>query len=73
MSKIEDIVYEAIDLNLKDELFKKVSELESKNVRFREKSDLYEKALKEIQKNTWQTENNTYICRVFNLRTKKII
>ena len=52
MSKIEDIVYEAIDLNLKDELFKKVSELESKSNRFIEKSDLYEKALKEIQKNT---------------------
>ena len=52
MSKIEDIVYEAIALNLKDELFKKVSELESKNVRFREKSDLYEKALNKLKKNT---------------------
>jgi hypothetical protein len=52
MSKIEDIVYEAIDLNLRDELFKKVSELESKSNRFIEKSDLYEKALNKLKKNT---------------------
>jgi hypothetical protein len=50
MSKIEDIVYEAIDLNLRDELFKKVSELESKSNRFIEKSDLYEKALNKLKK-----------------------
>ena len=52
MSKIEDIVYEAIELNLRDELFKKVSELESKSNRFIEKSDLYEKALNKLKKNT---------------------
>jgi len=50
MSKIEDIVYEAIELNLRDELFKKVSELESKSDRFIEKSDLYEKALNKLKK-----------------------
>ena len=50
MSKIEDIVYEAISLDLKEELFKKVSELEFKTVRFTERSDLYEKALQEIKK-----------------------
>ena len=50
MSKIEDIVYEAISLDLKEELFKKVSELEFKDVRFTERSELYDKALQEIKK-----------------------
>lgn len=50
MSKIEDIVYEAISLDLKEELFKKVSELEFKAVRFTERGDLYDKALQEIKK-----------------------
>ena len=52
ISKIEDIVYEAISLDLKEELFKKVSELEFKAVRFTERSELYDKALQEIKKNT---------------------
>ena len=48
MAKIEDIVYDAIDLGLYDELLSKVSELRFKYNRRVQLSDLYEEALNDL-------------------------
>lgn len=48
MAKIEDIVYDAIDLGLYEELLSKVSELRFKYNRRVQLSDLYEEALNDL-------------------------
>ena len=48
MAKIEDIVYDAIDLGLYEELLSKVSELRFKYNRRVRLSDLYEEALNDL-------------------------
>lgn len=51
MSRIEDVVYEAYDLGLKDEVFTKVSNLKKeKKHKYTELSDLYDLALLESKK-----------------------
>lgn len=51
MSRIEDVVYEAYDLGLKDEVFSKVSTLKKeKKHKYTELSDLYDLALLESKK-----------------------
>lgn len=48
MAKIEDIVYDAIDLGVREELFSKVKRLRYTNDKFCPLSELYQMAFDEI-------------------------
>ena len=48
MAKIEDIVYDAIDLGVREELFSKVKKLRYTNDMFYPLSELYQMAFDEI-------------------------